>query len=51
VLVPACGLMSPVLRLLLVAEKEYFLNLPEVDGAPVIYCIGSVIKGLKRWLV
>ncbi|MBA7501212.1 hypothetical protein ES704_03974 [subsurface metagenome] len=44
VLIPACGLMSPALRLAPGAEKEYPNGLTEVDGVPVMDSIGVAIK-------
>jgi Asp/Glu/hydantoin racemase len=44
VLIPACGLMSPALRLAPGAEKEYPNGLTEVDGVPILDVMSCGIK-------
>ncbi|MBA7656180.1 Hydantoin racemase [subsurface metagenome] len=44
VLIPACGLMSPALRLAPGAEKEYPNGLTKVDGVPVMDVLGATVK-------
>jgi len=54
VLIPACGLMAPALRLTPGAEREYPDGLVTIDGVPVLDVLGVTVKmaetlvGLKQ---
>jgi Asp/Glu/hydantoin racemase len=54
VLIPLCGLLSPLLRMAPGAEDEYPGGLVEVEGVPVVDVMGSAVAvlralyGLKR---
>lgn len=44
VIIPACGWMSPALRMAPGAEKDYPNGLTEVDGAAVLDVLGTTVK-------
>lgn len=50
VLIPACGLMSPPLRLALGKEKDYPQGLIAVDGVPVIDIVSAAMLQLNALL-